>query len=86
MIECLILTLFNLFITSVHLLLNHLIVCLMILIVSLVVVSLLVVPATISQRENIIAQLQNEQREVQIAHIEVNVLQLFYIGRWRRLH
>jgi hypothetical protein len=58
MIEGLILPFFNFLIASLHLLLNSIIVSHLILIVSLVMISLLVVvPASVSQREHIVAQL-----------------------------
>lgn len=47
-------------------------------------ISLLVVPAPVSQREHIITQLQDEEREIQVTHIKVNVLQLLNVRGWGR--
>ena len=84
MIERLILAFLNLLVASLHLLLDDSVVCLLILIVGLVMISLLVVPAPVSQREHIVTQLQNEEREIQVAHIKVNVLQLLNVRGWWR--
>ena len=75
MIEGLILPFLNFLIASFHLLLNGIIVSHLILIISLVMISLLVVvPASVSQGEHIVTQLQNEEREIKVTHVKVNVL------------
>jgi hypothetical protein len=79
MIERLILSFLNLLVASLHLLLNDIVVRLLILIVGLVVVPLLVVAPSVPQREHIVTQLQDEEREVQVTHVKVNVLELLYI-------
>ena len=64
MIERLILSFLDLLVASLHLLLDECVIRLLILIVGLVVVPLLVVAPSVPQGEDIVTQLQDEEREV----------------------
>lgn len=79
MIERLILSFLYLLVTSLHLLLDECVIRLLILIVSLVVITLLVVASSVPQGEHIVTQLQDEEREVQVTHVKVYVLELLDI-------
>ena len=74
MVECLIFALLYFLIASLLLLNKCLIIELLLLIVCLIMISLIILIAAVSQREHVVSDLQNEDREVQITHVEIYVL------------
>lgn len=72
--DSLIFPILNLFIASLLLLNDGLVVELLLLIIGLIVISLIVLIPAVSEREHIIPDLEDKYGEVQVAHIEVNML------------